>query len=122
MKNEILLVEDESVQAEIFKAALEASGLPVVHLTRGDQALDYIRNHRPRLVVLDLHLPGLNGDKVMEALKEIPEDERPKVLLATADPRLAEMVQEAAEMVLLKPISYVQLRELVKRLLQEDER
>ncbi len=117
MKNEILLVEDEPVQAEIFKAALEASGLPVVHLTRGDQALDYIRNHRPRLVVLDLHLPGLNGDKVMEALKEIPEDERPKVLLATADPRLAEMVQEAAEMVLLKPISYVQLRELVKRLL-----
>ncbi len=118
MKAEILLVEDHPVQAEIFKTALQASGLPVVHKTRGDEALDYIRAHRPRLVVLDLHLPGLNGDKVVQALREIPQEERPILILATADPRLAEMVQEDAEIVLLKPISYVQLRDLVKRLLQ----
>lgn len=118
MKDEILIVEDDPAQAEIFVTAVKVSGLPVTHLNNGAQVLEYILEHAPRLIVLDLHLPDLNGDKLLQAIRQNAQTAAAKVILATADPRLAEALQEQADLTLLKPVSYLQLKDLTQRLLK----
>lgn len=119
MPREILIVEDDPYQAEIFRFALAQTGLVVHHLKDGAAVLPFLQEHKPALVVLDLHLPNLRGDKILEALRANPATAQCKVILATADPRLADRLQEQADLVLLKPVSYQQLKELAKRLLAE---
>ena len=67
------------------------------------------------VVVLDLHLPHVNG---LDILAKIRGDERlkdAKVIISTADPRMSDMAEDA-DFVLIKPISFAQLRDLSKRL------
>ena len=69
----------------------------------------------PDLIVLDLHIPNVPGNIL---LKQIRADERLKetrVFLATADANMAEQLRDQAELVLLKPIGFAQLRELAER-------
>ena len=66
----------------------------------------------PDVVVLDLHLPRVAG---MDILHQIRADERltgTRVIVATAHPRMAESLRDEADLVLLKPISFSQLRDL----------
>ena len=63
-----------------------------------------------------MHLPHVSGT---DLLKEIKADERFKdtyVMLTTADARLAEAYEPIADFVMVKPISFVQLRDLTARL------
>ncbi len=116
-----LVIEDDPIQAEIFTKALEAADYTVEHIADGDQALAYLQNHAPYLVVLDLHLPGTAGDDILRAIRSNPATAKTRVLLATADPRLAETVQDESDLVLLKPVSYIQLRDLARRMKPGDE-
>ena len=115
-----LIVEDDPIQAEIFIRALEAAGYTVEHIADGDQAIAYLQEHTPYIVVLDLHLPGTAGDDILRAIRSNPATAQTRVLLATADPRLAETVQEESDLVLLKPVSYIQLRDLARRMKDAD--
>ena len=63
-----------------------------------------------------MHLPHVSGT---DLLQEIKADERFKdtyVMLTTADARLAEAYESIADFVMVKPISFVQLRDLTARL------
>jgi len=69
----------------------------------------------PDLIVLDLHIPYISGDVL---LNQIRQDERLKdarVFLATADANMAAQLRDQAELVLLKPIGFSQLKELAQR-------
>ena len=86
---EILLVEDSSEDVEITLRAFKKKKLTnKVHVVEdGEQALDYIFatgeyknrnvNHRPKLILLDLKLPKVDG---LEVLRKIREDERTKFI------------------------------------------
>jgi CheY-like chemotaxis protein len=77
----ILVVEDSPEDFEATRRSLQRGGLthPLVHLGDGDQALDYLfhrgsfarseRSPRPRLILLDLNLPGTDGREVLAAVK-----------------------------------------------------
>ena len=68
------------------------------------------------MVVLDLHLPEISGETI---LHQIRADERlagTSIMVATADPHLAETLRSEADLVLIKPISFGQLRDLAIRL------
>ena len=69
----------------------------------------------PDLVILDIHMPKVTGDIL---LKQIRSDERLKdtrVFLATADANMASQLKDLAELVLLKPIGFSQLKDLAER-------
>ena len=69
----------------------------------------------PDLIILDLHIPYISGDVL---LNQIRQDERLKdvrVFLATADANMAAQLRDQAELVLLKPIGFSQLKELAQR-------
>jgi len=123
MKTPILHVEDDVSLQNLVRAALEhLGGYEVRTAANGPQALELARQHPPRLVLLDLDLPGMSGIEVLRAMRGI-EGLRgvPAIFLtAVVDPRvLAELRALDAQEVLQKPFRPRQLVETVARVLQE---
>lgn len=71
MKNRVLLVEDEEITGKTLKQALEQKDIEVVLAPDGPTALKGMEPGRYDLVVLDLKLPGMSGDQVLEELRKI---------------------------------------------------
>jgi len=113
-----LVIEDNPAQAEIFTAALESAGYEVVWISNGSEAMAYLEENAPLVVVLDLHLPEVAGSEILKHIRSQPHLASTRVMLATADPRMAEVVASESDLVLLKPVSYLQLRRLARRLLK----
>ncbi len=112
---QVLLVEDEADIAIIFQEALRAAGFAPTHIANGRLALEYLKTHTPPLVVLDLHLPGMDGSGVLAEIRADPNLDKTLVVLATADSVMAESLDPQADFILLKPISFSQLRDLAIR-------
>ncbi len=112
-----LVVEDDQTQAEIFVMALSQAGYEVTHIDNGQAAIDYLNEHSPRLVLLDLHLPEVAGTAILQHIRQRKHLAHTLVMLATADPRMADTMRAESDLVLIKPISFTQLRSLAQRLL-----
>lgn len=110
-----LIIEDDEDLAEIFSQAVTAAGYETEIINDGLSAQERLKQVVPSLVVLDLHIPYISGDKIF---KEIRADDRLKhtrVVVATADAQMSEMMRGKADLVLIKPISFTQLRDLTSR-------
>ncbi len=116
-----LIIEDDPKLAHIFGEALRAAEFEAEIISDGHVAADRLAATIPAVVVLDLHLPEVSGEAI---LHQIRADERlagTSVMVATADPHLAETLRNQADLVLIKPISFGQLRDLAKRLRPVDQ-
>lgn len=116
-----LIIEDNSELAIIFSQALQAAGFTTGIIQDGGQALAWLAITKPDVVVLDLHLPHVSG---MEILRHIRADERLagiRVIVATADSRVTQALRDQADLVLIKPVSFRQLRDLAERLISPPE-
>lgn len=111
-----LIIEDDEDLASIFTEATRAAGYNVETLRTGDAALARLDEVTPFLVVLDLHLPGVTGAQILKHIRDDQRLAKSLVIIASADDRLADYNRDRATMVLLKPISFVQLRDLTMRL------
>ncbi|UDQ75265.1 response regulator [Pectobacterium brasiliense] len=69
--NKVLLVEDEVKTAEMLVQALRIEGIDVTWVTNGDEALRLIKPGFFDLIILDLKLPGMLGDEILEHLRKI---------------------------------------------------
>src|SRR5262245_11588972 len=122
MKTSILHVEDDTSLQNLVRAALEHLGGYDVHSAANmAQALQAARQHPPRLLLLDLDLPGTSGIAVLHALREIEGLRSVPAIFLTAvvDPRvLAELRSLDAQEILQKPFRPRQLVDTVKRVLQ----
>jgi PAS domain S-box-containing protein len=66
----VLVVEDEAAVRHLVRRSLEAVGLTVIEAENGTQALEFVamRRERPKLVLTDVIMPGLNGRELSERL------------------------------------------------------
>lgn len=111
-----LVVEDDKKTSLVFEQALRASGFDVAVFHDGWVAGEALQARSPGLVVLDLHMPGRSGDDLLQQIRSSPHLERSRVILATADPAMADTLNDLCDLVLIKPISFSQLKELAQRL------
>lgn len=111
-----LVIEDDMDLAIIFSEALQAAGFEVETARDGKTARQYLTATAPKVIVLDLHLPLIDGNTLFEEIRSDPRFEKTIVVIATADARLAEGYHDRADFVLVKPISFTQLRDLTQRL------
>ena len=111
-----LIIEDAADLAVIFAEAVRAAGFRPEIIRTGDAALERLAVIVPDIVVLDLHLPHVAGTTILQRIRSDARLVQTKVIIATADPRMAEPFDGAADLVLLKPISFSQLRDLAARL------
>ena len=68
----VVVIEDDPRSAELVELHLRAAGLRAVSASTGEQGLDLVRERDPFAVVLDIHLPGMDGWEVLAALKSDP--------------------------------------------------
>jgi DNA-binding response OmpR family regulator len=111
-----LIVEDEIDLAIIFSRALQEAGFETQIVRAGDTALMWLDSTTPEVVVLDLHLPRVSGEDILGRIRADDRLAHTQVIIASADPRMAEELQDRADLVLLKPIGFSQLRDLAARL------
>jgi len=116
MENTALVIEDDQDLSAIFVKALEVAGFQVEAIYDGRLAQDRLTNVTPRVVVLDMHLPHVEGATLLKQIRANPAFKDTKIILATADNVLAELYRDQATLVLVKPISFSQLRDLSARL------
>ena len=78
----VLIVEDEPKIADLLADYLSGKGGYDTHiLDRGDVVADWVRSHRPDLVLLDLMLPGLDG---LEVCKQLRRESQVPIIMVTA--------------------------------------
>ncbi len=80
-KRLILVVDDEPAIVRLVRATLQADGYAVATATRGEEALEFLDEQRPDLIVLDLMMPGIDG---FETLRRIRMQSQIPVIMLTA--------------------------------------
>jgi CheY-like chemotaxis protein len=111
-----LIIEDHVDSAIIFSEALKEAGFETETVRTGDAAVALLSIAKPDVIVLDLGLPRVSGTKILEGIRSDPRLAETRVVVATAHPQLAASVQCQADIVLIKPISFTQLRDVAGRL------
>ena len=111
-----LVIEDDVQLAEIFSKALALADYQTEIISDGAMAMVRLSQIVPQLIVLDLHIPYVPGNELLSQIRTDPLLKKSTVIVATADSVLAESLEDQADFVLLKPISFAQLRDLALRL------
>lgn len=65
----VLVVEDDSDARELYEVMLQGSGFRVASATNGVEAIDKARSLRPRVILMDLSLPAVDGWEASRKLK-----------------------------------------------------
>lgn len=122
MKQLGLIIEDDEDLASIFAEALRGVGFDVELVADGEAAQERLRNGpAPFLILLDMHLPHISGaDLLTNVIKKDERFAKTIVIITTADARMGEAYTEQVDFVMIKPISFVQLRDLTSRLKPKD--
>jgi two-component system response regulator len=118
---EVLLVEDNEHDANLTIRALKKQHLAnkLIHLTDGVEALDFIfgtgtfegRNvlDAPKVILLDLKMPRVNGLEVLEKLKSDPRTKAIPVVILTSsseDPDIKRSYELGANSYIVKPVEF----------------
>lgn len=118
---EIILVEDNPDDANLTIRAFKSRNLfnNLIHLKNGQEAIDYIFNgaefdgkkfnDRPKVVLLDLKMPKVNGIEVLEKIKGDPKTKSIPVVILTSsaeDPDIKKCYDLGANSYITKPVGF----------------
>jgi CheY-like chemotaxis protein len=112
-----LVIEDDEDLANIFIEALRGVNYTVEHVADGRLAQERLQHGTaPFIILLDMHLPHISGGDLLKSIKQDVRFEKTIVIITTADARMGDMYRDQADFVMIKPISFVQLRDIAARL------
>lgn len=80
----ILLVEDNPVNALLVEHMLSHWGYTTIHVPNGQAALDWLTSNHPILILMDIHLPGIDGLEVTRQIRQNPDWQNIPVVATTA--------------------------------------
>lgn len=84
MSKVILIADDEPKNMKLIRDLLQVSGYSVIEATDGSEAVELARNMKPDLVLMDIHMPMMNGLQATRLLKTDPQTQDIPVLALTA--------------------------------------
>jgi len=129
---EVLLVEDNIDDAELTIRELKKNNLAnhMYHARDGEEALDFIfargrfegsRNvaYPPKMVLLDIKMPKMNGMEVLKEIKQHEQTKRTPVVILTSskqDPDIQACYALGANSYLVKPVNFEKFAEAIKNL------
>ncbi len=72
MKQTIAIIEDDIHIGNMVEEVLSSNGYDILRAYSGTEAVMLLENKKPDLVLLDLNLPGMNGEEILPGIKDIP--------------------------------------------------
>lgn len=112
------VIEDDFDASEIFGKAMEANGLSFEVINTGSLAIERLNQVAPDIVILDMHLPNVDGTQILAHIRKTDRLAKTLVIVVTADARVGDVVKGDADLVVLKPATYTQVRDFASRLLR----
>ncbi len=129
---EILLVEDNNSDAQLAIRELKKHNMAnkLVHVKNGAEALDFIFatgqyassrqiNHTPKVILLDIQMPKVNGIEVLEKIKSDPRTKSIPVVILTSskeNPDIRKCYALGANSYIVKPVNFESFAESIKSL------
>jgi two-component system cell cycle response regulator DivK len=107
-----LVVEDHVDSAIIFSEAVRRAGFDVETIRDGKAALERLAVVEPDIVILDLNLPQVSGMDILRQIRSDPRLAKTRVVIVTAHPDMATDIQDQADLLLIKPVAFSQMRKL----------
>ena len=78
----IVAIDDEADFIDMIKNYFEPRGYDITVAVRGTKGIELVKEKKPDVVLMDLKMPGIDGDEVLSLLKSM--DPSPKVIFVTA--------------------------------------
>lgn len=116
----ILVVEDDPITAKLTARLLQRAGYEVTVAHDAPEALTFIAEQRPDLIILDVMLPSMNGYEICRMLRSEADMKQLPILMFTALDRPGEQrqgFQAGADAYLTKPVHSQELLNQVRSLL-----
>ena len=121
MAKQILIVDDEPNVVVPIQFLLQQQGYKVLIAERGEDALEFIYQYKPDLVLLDIMLPGIDGYEVCEIVRLNPNYRKVKMIFLTAMGRevdIAKGMALGADDYITKPYTNTELMTKLKKVLE----
>lgn len=83
-KKKILLVEDDTALAAVYRSRLELEGFEIKEVNNGEDALTAAIEFKPDLILLDAMMPKISGFDVLDILRNTPDTANVRVIMLTA--------------------------------------
>jgi len=116
----VLLVEDTEDNRQMMKRLLEMSGYRVVEAVNGKQAVEVATQVRPKIILMDLSLPFIDGLAATRKIRSLPGLGKVPIVAVSAHDTADfhnEALDAGCNAYVTKPIDYSELEDLVNRLL-----
>ena len=117
LDDEILVVDDEQGILESFDAML-GDDYTLITVDNGLEAIEYVKSHRPRLIFLDIKMPGMNGIEVLRRLRREEIDAAVVMVTATTQAHYEDEAEELGVTAYLrKPFEVDDVEDITRRVL-----
>jgi CheY-like chemotaxis protein len=117
----VLCIEDNLANLELIESILAGEpGIRLVGALQGRMGLDLAWQHQPDLILLDLHLPDMNGDEALMRLREDPRTRTTPVIVISADAtrrQVERLLALGAQRYLTKPLNLDEFLDALHRYL-----
>jgi CheY-like chemotaxis protein/HAMP domain-containing protein len=112
----LLIIEDDPSFAKILSGIAEEKGFSCVVRLSGEEALAFIKKRKPRAIILDLQLPGIDGWTVLESLKASAETRHIPVHIMSVSENAHEALKRGSIGFLSKPVSNEGINEALDKI------
>ncbi|MFP4475969.1 MAG: response regulator [Desulfatibacillaceae bacterium] len=114
--SKILVIDDEKATLSMFRLFLNALGYEVLLAENGASGIDIFLEEKPRIVLTDIKMPGMDGFAVLERIKEIDGETEVIMLTGHGDTDLARRAMNmSATGFIHKPVDKSMLEDVLKR-------
>jgi len=124
MKKKVLIVDDSKAIRQIEKKYLQEMGFEVLEASNGEEALKVVQeNPDIVLILLDWHMPIMNGYEFLVKLRANPKWKNIKVMMVTTENQqksVVDAIMAGANEYLMKPFDKEMLETKIKYLLEEE--
>ena len=117
-KKTCLVVDDSKIVRKVTRRIFEGLGYHVDEAEDGSVALDYCKNQLPFLIMLDWHMPVMNGLEFLKELRQLENGGTPTVMFCTTETefnRIQEAIMAGANEYVMKPFD----EDIIKTKLQQ---
>ena len=129
MAHKVLIADNDATQRQLIDMLLTADNYSITGCETGRETLEFLQNHTPDIVILDLKLPDISGADICDKMRRVKRLSSIPVVLTTPPKEIVDLDEDLrallklvrADLVIQKPIGDKNLRERVQNLLEPEE-